>query len=59
MTSLIGKGVAREQARLFLPGFSMYFAWGCKVDAPSTMRHWHQRWLSWRQPHFHRLSYLP
>lgn len=28
----INKGVAREQARLFLPGFSVYYRWVWKVD---------------------------
>lgn len=31
------KGVAREQARLFLPGFSVYYTWICKVDAHNLM----------------------
>jgi thymidylate synthase (FAD) len=26
-------GIAREQARVFLPGFSVYYTWVCKVDA--------------------------
>ena len=26
-------GIAREQARVFLPGFSVYYTWICKVDA--------------------------
>ncbi len=30
-------GVAREQARLFLPGFSIYYTWVCKVDAHNLM----------------------
>jgi thymidylate synthase (FAD) len=30
-------GVAREQARLFLPGFSVYYTWICKVDAHNLM----------------------
>lgn len=32
-------GVAREQARLFLPGFSVYYTWVAKVDAHNLM-HW-------------------
>jgi len=31
------RGVAREQARLFLPGFSMYYTWVVKVDAHNLM----------------------
>ena len=27
------RGVAREMARLFLPGFAVYYTWVCKVDA--------------------------
>jgi thymidylate synthase (FAD) len=30
-------GVAREQARLFLPGFAAYYTWVCKVDAHNLM----------------------
>jgi len=30
-------GVAREQARLFLPGFGVYYIWVCKVDAHNLM----------------------
>lgn len=30
-------GVAREQARLFLPGFSVYYTWVCKVDLHNLM----------------------
>jgi len=30
-------GVAREQARVFLPGFSVYYTWVCKVDAHNLM----------------------
>jgi thymidylate synthase (FAD) len=30
-------GVAREQARLFLPGFASYYIWVCKVDAHNLM----------------------
>lgn len=30
-------GVAREQARIFLPGFSVYYTWVAKVDAHNLM----------------------
>jgi thymidylate synthase (FAD) len=30
-------GVAKEQARLFLPGFAVYYTWVCKVDAHNLM----------------------
>jgi thymidylate synthase (FAD) len=30
-------GVAKEQARLFLPGFSVYYTWVLKVDAHNLM----------------------
>jgi thymidylate synthase (FAD) len=30
-------GVAKEQARLFLPGFSVYYIWVCKVDAHNLL----------------------
>jgi thymidylate synthase (FAD) len=30
-------GVSREQARLFLPGFSVYYTWVLKVDAHNLM----------------------
>ena len=30
-------GVAKEQARVFLPGFSVYYTWVCKVDAHNLM----------------------
>jgi len=33
----IKRGVAREQARLFLPGFSVYYTWVMKVDAHNLM----------------------
>jgi thymidylate synthase (FAD) len=33
----IEKGVAREIARLFLPGFSVYYTWVAKVDAHNLM----------------------
>jgi thymidylate synthase (FAD) len=32
-------GVSREMARLFLPGFSVYYTWVIKVDAHNLM-HW-------------------
>lgn len=35
--SALDKGVAREIARLFLPGFSVYYVWVCKVDAHNLM----------------------
>jgi thymidylate synthase (FAD) len=31
------QGVAREQARLFLPGFSVYYTWIVKMDAHNLM----------------------
>lgn len=31
------KGVAKEQARLFLPGFSVYYTWVCKVDVHNLL----------------------
>ena len=31
------KGVAREQARLFLPGFAVYYTWYAKIDAHNLM----------------------
>jgi thymidylate synthase (FAD) len=33
----INAGVAREQARLFLPGFGVYYTWVAKVDAHNLM----------------------
>jgi thymidylate synthase (FAD) len=33
----LADGVAREQARLFLPGFAVYYTWICKVDAHNLM----------------------
>lgn len=30
-------GIAKEQARLFLPGFSVYYTWVAKVDAHNLM----------------------
>jgi thymidylate synthase (FAD) len=33
----LAQGVAREQARLFLPGFSVYYTWITKVDAHNLM----------------------
>lgn len=30
-------GVSKEQARLFLPGFAMYYTWVAKVDAHNLM----------------------
>ncbi len=33
----LAAGVAREQARLFLPGFSLYYTWVTKVDAHNLL----------------------
>ena len=33
----LAQGVAREIARLFLPGFSVYYTWVAKVDAHNLM----------------------
>ncbi len=33
----LANGVAREQARLFLPGFSLYYTWVTKTDAHNLM----------------------
>jgi thymidylate synthase (FAD) len=33
----LAAGVAREQARLFLPGFAIYYTWVTKVDAHNLM----------------------
>ncbi len=33
----LATGVAREQARLFLPGFSLYYTWVAKTDAHNLM----------------------
>ncbi|MCS6773139.1 MAG: FAD-dependent thymidylate synthase [Anaerolineae bacterium] len=33
----LGAGIAREQARLFLPGFAVYYTWVAKVDAHNLM----------------------
>jgi thymidylate synthase (FAD) len=33
----LGAGVAKEQARIFLPGFASYYTWVCKVDAHNLM----------------------
>jgi thymidylate synthase (FAD) len=33
----LAAGVAREQARLFLPGFAVYYTWVAKVDAHNLM----------------------
>jgi thymidylate synthase (FAD) len=32
------KGVSREMARLFLPGFSVYYTWVAKIDAHNLMQ---------------------
>jgi thymidylate synthase (FAD) len=37
------KGVAREMARLFLPGFGVYYTWIVKVDAHNLMHFLHLR----------------
>lgn len=34
----LGLGVAREQARLFLPGFAVYYTWYAKTDAHNLMQ---------------------
>jgi thymidylate synthase (FAD) len=39
----LSMGVAREQARVFLPGFSVYYTWVCKVDAHNLMHFLHLR----------------
>ena len=39
----IKMGVAREQARIFLPGFSVYYTWVAKVDAHNLMNFLNQR----------------
>ncbi len=33
----LAAGVAKEQARLFLPGFSVYYTWVVKADAHNLM----------------------
>jgi thymidylate synthase (FAD) len=33
----LAAGVAREQARLFLAGFGVYYTWVCKIDAHNLM----------------------
>lgn len=33
----LGAGIAREQARLFLAGFSVYYTWVAKIDAHNLM----------------------
>ncbi len=33
----LDSGVAREQARIFLPGFAVYYTWVAKVDAHNLM----------------------
>lgn len=39
----LAAGVAREQARLFLPGFSVYYTWVAKADAHNLMHFLHLR----------------
>jgi thymidylate synthase (FAD) len=34
----LATGVSREMARLFLPGFSVYYTWIVKVDAHNLMQ---------------------
>ncbi len=34
----LDKGVSKEMARLFLPGFSVYYTWVVKIDAHNLMR---------------------
>jgi len=34
----LDQGVSKEQARLFLPGFSIYYTWVMKTDAHNLMR---------------------
>ena len=34
---LMAEGVSKEMARLFLPGFSVYYTWVLKVDAHNLM----------------------
>jgi len=36
-TQALERGVSKEMARLFLPGFSVYYTWVCKVDAHNLM----------------------
>lgn len=36
-TEALDKGVSREMARLFLPGFSVYYTWVTKIDAHNLM----------------------
>ncbi len=36
-------GISREMARLFLPGFSVYYTWVAKVDAHNLMHFLHLR----------------
>ncbi|MCY4539869.1 MAG: FAD-dependent thymidylate synthase [Chloroflexi bacterium] len=36
-TEALGKGVSKEMARLFLPGFSVYYTWVAKIDAHNLM----------------------
>lgn len=39
----LAAGVAREQARLFLPGFAVYYTWVVKTDAHNLMHFLHLR----------------
>ena len=36
-TEALDKGVSKEMARLFLPGFSVYYTWVSKIDAHNLM----------------------
>lgn len=36
-TEALDKGVSKEMARLFLPGFSVYYTWVTKIDAHNLM----------------------
>jgi thymidylate synthase (FAD) len=42
----LDSGVSREMARLFLPGFSVYYTWVAKVDAHNLMHFLHLRMAS-------------
>lgn len=37
-TEALNRGVSKEMARLFLPGFSVYYTWVTKIDAHNLMR---------------------
>jgi len=42
----LASGVSKEMARLFLPGFSVYYTWVMKIDAHNLMRFLHLRMAS-------------